>query len=446
MLRDLILGGALLLAPLGGPGVRAEAPLSLAEAVSLARERSPLLDVHAQSVKLAEATLKGARGASLPSMSMGLSYRYAPSDLVVQGLRLNQPDHTYGLTSSAVMPLFTGFRNQSNRDASESELEASERTFDRSVEEVTLSACLAYLEVLRREALLEVARTNLERSRGQRERVEALEEVGSVPPVDVYRQRSQFGNDRLAMIQARDALENARNALNVSLGLDVNQRRALVPLRQSPDLEFASRSFEDLMARARENRPDLAASRHRLESAEAGVGVARSGYYPTLDASASYGWTDEQIPGDSQHFFGRDNYSFGVSMSIPIFDRRLTGSAVDRSRAVEAYQVAVLENLDREIARGVADATLAVRNANERVSVAADNVAASREELRLASERYEVGAGTLLERNTAASALTAAEADGISAEYDLLYAALSLNFQLGEPVASVLAATNGTAP
>ncbi len=427
----------LLLADAPAPALDKAEPLDLNDAIDLARSRSPELDRQRQSLADAAALHVGAVGAFLPHVSASAGYSRIPTEsFSVAGQTFSSPSDNYTLGASATVPLFAGFRNVAGLDRSDATRSAARARFDRAEEGVALAAAQAFIDVLKAEALFGVAEKSIEKSREQLERVRALLEVGSVPPVDLYRQRGQLGSDRLAALNARDAIENARNTLNIALGLPVADRRALAAI----DLDHLAADFtapaelDALIALALRQRRDLQAADEEIRVAAASLRVSRSGYWPSANLTGNYNWNGSEPPGDLDDFRQGDSYSVGVSLSVPIFDRLATRSSVQRAEAELAYRRTYRRSLERELMREVASVHLALGNAMERVELSRANLRAAEEELRLAEERYSVGAGTLLERNAASLSWTSAETNRVAALYDLLYARIALAATLGDTI------------
>jgi len=431
-----IVARALLAGALSAAAGASAEPLDLDAAIELARARSPELAGYRQSVAAAHAGRLGAIGAFLPALSASAGYSRIPSQsFSVMGQTFSSPSENYTLGASASLPLFAGFRNVAGLAQSDASRSAAGAALDRAQQSVALVAARDFIDALKAQALLGVARTDVQRSEQQLERVQALLEVGSVPPVDVFRQRGELGADRLAELDARDALENARNTLNITLGLPVQDRRLLAPI-EVESIGSQSATLPDLVDRALRTRADLRAARDDVRAAEAGRRISLAGYSPSLDLNASYNWNGADPPGGIDDLRAGDSYSVGLSLAVPLFDRLATPASVQRAAAEVVYRRAQVQSLERAIAREVAGTRLALANAAERVSLSGANLAAAEEELRLAEERYSVGAGTLLERNVAAASWSAAETHRITALYDLLFARIALAAAAAEPIAS----------
>ena len=87
-------------------------------------------------------------------------------------------------------------------------------------------------------------------------------------------------------------------------------------------------------AYATENRPHIKAERLRLESAENAVRIAKSALYPSLSLRGGYGtgiYSTQEAAFGTQ--FRKNSSEFvGVSMSVPIFNRRATHNSILSAR------------------------------------------------------------------------------------------------------------------
>jgi outer membrane protein len=77
---------------------------------------------------------------------------------------------------------------------------------------------------------------------------------------------------------------------------------------------------------------------------------------------------------------------------------------------------------------------LALKAAYEAIAVQAANRVAARDQLRLAQDRYRLGAGTSLEVSDAQNAVQQAEADYVNAVYFYHKAVVALEAAVGRPL------------
>jgi outer membrane protein len=184
-------------------------------------------------------------------------------------------------------------------------------------------------------------------------------EVGLAPITDVHEARAQYDGARANTILARNAVQDAYQALVEITGAPVASLKGL-PDDFKPALPEA-RDVDGWVATALAQNPSLKAQAADLEAAEHNIATARSGHYPTLGLRASYG---KAIPGlyDNPSFFGNNdaNTSVGLTLSIPIFSGFATQSNVrsalaqrDIARDQLAQQRRALERNTRNAYQGL---------------------------------------------------------------------------------------------
>ncbi|VWC87176.1 efflux transporter outer membrane subunit [Burkholderia lata] len=132
------------------------------------------------------------------------------------------------------------------------------------------------------------------------------------------------------------------NALTLLVGAPLDDallsRESLATVRLDEDLPAGLPS--DLLAR----RPDIMAAEHQLMAANANIGAARAAFFPSISLTASGGTASASL----RNLFdpGSAAWSFGPTISVPIFDygrnsANLAVSKVNRDIEVATYQKAV---------------------------------------------------------------------------------------------------------
>jgi outer membrane protein TolC len=252
--------------------------------------------------------------------------------------------------------------------------------------------------------------------------------VGSATRADVLKARVRFSNTRLAAIQAKNAVELAKEDLSVLLKMPEG---GAIDVDTVMTIDIVDLDAEEEVQHAMAYRPDLKSSECNLKSARLGISAARSGWFPSLGASFGYGWNDRKMK-QNLNFF-ENEYSWAVTgyLSLNIFDRFQTSSSVKSAKADARIAEYSLEKAKLNAAKQVRTLILTITQARERIAVASETVEQASEDLRLAEERYRVGAGTMLETIDAQVALTQAKADVIQAKCDFLIATADLALATG---------------
>ena len=162
---------------------------------------------------------------------------------------------------------------------------------------------------------------------------------------------------------------------------------------------FHDERLQALVAAALENNRDLRTAALRVEEARALYNVQTADQLPTVNATGSAGRsrTPPGVTGLGRPIVA-SNYQVGVS--IPAFEldffgrvRSLSEAALSSYLATEEAQRAARIALVAQ----VANAYLAERSAAEQKKLAENTLAARRESLKLARQRFEVGASSALD-------------------------------------------------
>lgn len=158
-------------------------------------------------------------------------------------------------------------------------------------------------------------------------------EVGLAPITDVHEARAQYDSARANTILARNAVEDRYQALRELTGQPITNLRGL-PEDFKPLLP-ESTGVDHWVETAIANNPALKAKELELKSAEADVGTARSGHYPSLYLNGSYGDTTAWgRDGAGSRFSGSDGGGqIGLTLSVPIFTGGATQSGVRQALA-----------------------------------------------------------------------------------------------------------------
>jgi outer membrane protein len=193
-------------------------------------------------------------------------------------------------------------------------------------------------------------------------------------------------------------------------------------------------SLEEAVDRALQLNPEVVAQRSRLQPAEGAVRAAMLDFLPTASASSSLGysapgerWAGSVRLGEQPAIYS-SSYRLGMNYS-------LSGSTLLQPSLARAQQRAVEERvtgIERSIEAQVTQQYLTVLQAEEAVSLARQEVARTREHVRLAEARAEVGAGTMLDIRRSQVQEGQAELRLVQGESNLIRETLALGRLIGE--------------
>ncbi|GAB3350351.1 TolC family outer membrane protein [Lysobacter tyrosinilyticus] len=256
-------------------------------------------------------------------------------------------------------------------------------------------------------------------------------EVGLAPITDVHEARAQYEAARASTILARNAMEDAYQALRELTGQPVAHIKGL-PDDFKPAMPEAG-GADDWVATAVANNPALKAKEFELKSANADVGTARAAHYPTLYAGAGYSDVKNWGVSPSLGNFSGSNGggSVGLTLSVPIFSGGATQSRVRQALANRDIATDQLEQTKRALDRNT-------RNAYQAVVAGISEVEARRLALVSARSAYdasqvglEVGTRTVLDVLTNQRNLFSAQQAYAQTKYNFLQNRLLLEQAAG---------------
>jgi len=442
--------------PAAAPAAPALPVVSLEDAIKLALSDSPTLMITEEQRAIAEQDVKGAWGAFLPTVTVG--YNYSKShrtdfdveqyeagiyEIPTVGGDLVQfptsvpsgevADETNNskykaLTGRATLNLFDGFGKHGALGSARSSLEAAEATVGYTRERVVEMVVAAYFNLVRYEQLAAVARDTRDQAAKELERTETYFRLGSAAKSDVLQQRVRHENTKLAVVIADNNVEKGKADLAYAVNRPL--AAAFAVDRSVLETDFVVEDVATLYEEALRARLDLQSSEKSVEARRKDVTVARSGYYPRLDLFGNYNRDNNESP----YKFGAqvsEATSFGYSVSWNLFDRLQTITNVGRAKAGARIADYQLQQARLNVQVEIRQLHNALVEARERASLSRETMVQAEEGLRLAQERFRVGAGTSLDVIVAQVALSDARSQEVQAKCDFLIARSSLDRALG---------------
>lgn len=258
---------------------------------------------------------------------------------------------------------------------------------------LTLAASIArgYFDLQRLFAQREVSRAAI----GQREEIVRITNerftAGLDTKVEVRQAEAALGTVRTELAQYDDAIGVARHRLAALLGAGPERgARIVAASAAAPASPLPPAIPLDLVAR----RPEIAASRMRVEASREEINVAKAEFYPNVNIVAFAGFSSLGLPNlllASSGILG-----VGPAIHLPIFEggrlnANLQGREADSNLAVAAYNQAVVDAV-----RDLADAVTSIQGLAKTSAEQAVARKATNEAYDLAVVRYRAGLGNYL--------------------------------------------------
>lgn len=391
--------------------------LSLDEAVSIAIHNNPSLLQSLKNINSAEEQFKIAKGKKNFSVSASGGFDTSKNE----GSNLSESANA---RLSVSLPLYSGKLLESNISAADLYIKICEMDFAQSADNLTYQVVIAYINALENRATLLVDIETRDNLSNHEQLIYDLFTAGAKAKIDLLRAQVETSNAHQNVIKSQTAYDVALNEL-ASL-LSINH---IDDIDDVTDVELVNNSFGDvelLISTAFSNRFDIQADNLKIERGEFQLLSAKSGWLPSINASASTGFNAKNDRWDPT-----SNATAGVTVNWSVFDNDITRAEVDSAKIdIEKLKLA-LQNDCNNARKEIISAYKNLESAKVRQSTTQAAVELAIEERFIATERYKAGEGILLDVLDSEVSLTTAKKNHLSAKYDVLRFVFALKHALG---------------
>lgn len=141
-------------------------------------------------------------------------------------------------------------------------------------------------------------------------------EAGIDPRLPSLQASASLENARLAVLRAQSSILRSRNALQFLVGGPIPT--SLIPAPAVSNITSQQIFNAGLPSALLRYRPDVLQAEYNLKAAGANIEVARASYFPSISLASSIGVSSGSL--DDLFKSGAVGWSFGPSVSVPIFD------------------------------------------------------------------------------------------------------------------------------
>src|SRR5256714_10050144 len=395
------------------PPVVPQAPLqvTLQEAVRRALDVQPLVIQARGAVSSAGWQKRAAYGAFLPSVVLNSSAFRQNTASTVNGFLATAGTYQYNSGVTASLDLFTGFsRSGAYRNADATE-DAADAGLVNQRFQATATTAQVFFTALANEELVRVAQAQVERAKAELQTSVNKFQAGAATRSDTLTATVDLGNARLALLQTQANLATAQANLGRQVGVD--QLVRAVPDSAFPPLPDTT----TMRASALQTAPLIRQAEAQASATGAQVWSARSQYWPTVTVSYNNGRSGVGSPTLPLFSNYPETFTWRFGLSWTLFNG--FGREQAQVSASVAHDVAVAQAADarRQVNAQYTQQLAALFTAWAQIAIAGADVAAGTEAVRVQQQRYQLGAGTLLDLLIAQLNLTQAAVSHEQARY-----------------------------
>lgn len=387
--KALFLSLAAIFLFLGEP--RAEEALLWSDCVKEAKENHPDLQSAEAKVSQARAAKEISRSAIVPQItgnasevtskgaSFGSSGGSSPSDIQVGSSRTSRTTLDYSITGQQL--LYDGFRTAYELSVAERNIKSAKYNYDVTSSNIRLRLRTAYANLIAAQELLKVSESIEARRKQNLELVRLRYEGGREHKGSMLTSEADLAQAVFDVRQSRRSIFLAQRQLTKELG-----RREFAPMIALGDFTVRESdrerpAFEALC----EKNPLLRQLVAQKEAARYGVQSAKAQFYPQIYASGTIGNTNVDA------FPDKNEWSFGTTLTMPIFDGGNTIATVSKARAALGQAEADERSGRDGVVYTLSDTWTKLQDAIDKVGVAQKSLEAAEERARISEAQYSIG-------------------------------------------------------
>lgn len=336
-----------------------------------------------------------------------------------------------GVSLQVIQPLLRGAgRDAATAPARLAHLEEISNSLDlqSTVSQTVTQIVIAYRELLRAQALLQISRDSLTRTRKILDMNRTLIDAGRMSPVDMVQTEANVATQELGVEDSQNRLSSSRAGLLQLLGLDLTTRISATDSLQAEATQISLAQAEDV---ALSHQPDYLKQVIAQQEAEINLAVAKNNrlWDVSLVAGASQG--RDRIASDFGAFSSRRWQGYaGVQVQIPIGDLTARQAEVHAQVGLENANVQT-DEAEVTVKRGVDDAVHDVLSRWQQYQISERALELSRKSLEIEQEKLQAGRSSNFQVLSFDASLRSAENARLNTLIGYLDAQTELDQQLG---------------
>jgi outer membrane protein len=451
-------------------GANAQNEWNLQQCVDYALKHNIMLQQAEISNQITKNNTTQSKAALLPNLNGGAAHtynfgrtidRYTNTFANTQVLSQN-----YYLSSNLV--LWSGLSQWNNMKANQYAYLAGTENVKQQKNDIALNVATAYINVIYCDEFLKIAKNQFDITKQQLEQTEKLANAGTLAKSAVYDVKAQLASEEVNVTTADNNFQIAMLTLKQFLNLDSTNNFKIA----NPDVEVQSQnllgsSVQNIYETALKNQPSIKSAEYNFLMAEKTLLAAKGRVSPTISLNGSIGTGYSGLAKDvvgfnnvtdtlgylgttpftyerqdpifkdtpfNDQFKNNVNKSIGVTLSVPLFNGLQTVTSVKNAKlnALNAKlgQDLAEQNLYKVIAQSYANA----RAALNKYVASKSSVEASEMSFTFAQQKFNVGAISAFDFNTAKSRLVTAQSNLLQSKFDYLFKLKVLDFYQGKPL------------
>ncbi len=381
-----------------------------------------------------------AKSNRLPSLSASVSenfnwYKGFDSSTGQYGSSNGSNSTNYGLNTS--VSLYNGSKLNTKIKQAELNLQSGKFYSELVRESVGLNILNAYLQVLYSYESVKNAEKQIESTTEQLALAKERMDLGVISSSDYLQIKSELASEKstLATAQSQLAIDNVTLEQLMELPVDPNFSISS-PNLESLLVEFAQPDAQEIYNLALGIKPEIKNIELTKESTVLNVKIAKADYIPTISMNAglSSGYSSLTSSGYSTQLSDKINPSIGLTLSIPIFQKKQVKTNVGIANIAVTNAELDVVNTKNQLRKEIEQACVNVVSAKSQYIASLEQNQSSQESYDVTDEKFKVGLLNSVDFLVQKTNLITSESKLLQSKFNLIFSFKVLDFYKGVPL------------
>jgi outer membrane protein len=337
----------------------------------------------------------------------------------------------YGAGATITQTLYNGFQTANRTRAAESQVFAARETLRNAEQQVLLSAVVAYMNLLRDGAILDLQRRNVEVLQEQLRQTRDRFNVGEVTRTDVAQSESSLAAGRSQVLSAQATYTASLATYRQVIGVDPGKLAPGTPVDR-----FSPSKVTDAIAVGSATHPAVATAQFNVDNAEQQVKVAEAALLPTISLQGNF--QQNFMSQSSLNVYQSYTASVLGQLSVPIYQGGAEYAAIRQAKETLGQKRIDLDTARDQVRQNVVQSWGQLDAGKANIEATQAQVTSSEIALNGVREEARVGQRTTLDVLNAQQVLVNARVALVTAQHDRVVASYTLLASVGRLSPQVL--------
>jgi outer membrane protein len=339
----------------------------------------------------------------------------------------------YGLNAS--MTLYNGGQIKKNIELQQLNSKIADLAVSSSEKNIEESITKIYVQILYAAETIKTDENTLKLSQAELSRAKQMFKIGTLNKADVAQFESQVSTDKYQLVSDQSALANYKLQLKQLLELDGDEEMNIsMPELETMNVLTPLPSKSDVFTAAVNNRPEIESKKLSINASDLNIKIAKAAYLPTI--SLTGGTSTYNVSGSDYGFLKQLKNAWsntiGVSVSVPILDKRQTKSAIQKAQLAKQTSQLDLQDEQKTLYKTIEGYWLDANSAQQRYVAAKEKVKSAQTSFDLIQEQFNLGLKNIVELLTQKTTLNSSQQEMLQSKYMAILNTQLLKYYQGD--------------